>query len=304
MRLQRRELELIPFLEHLRADLEPRMTSGVDFEIQVADDVPRHLETDQGRLRQVLLNLLSNAIKFTARGAVRLRIERCPDDACLRFTVQDEGIGMNAEELEHIFEEFRQVTHSSPIEYGGTGLGLTICKSLVEVMGGEIGAASLPGEGTTVWFTTPLALALTEDVQLVRTKDIRQPKPAQFNGRALVVDDNRVNRLVASRFLKRHGCAVEVAKHGQEALELLTAERFDIVFMDCQMPVLDGYATTAQIRNGGHRYSQMPVIAMTAAALPGDRDRCLAAGMNDHLTKPIDTGQLAAVLGQWLRPRT
>ena len=300
------KLSVEPVVFHLRDRLNHSLKTlalkaqekGLQFTSDVASDVPDDLIADWPRLRQVLTNLAGNAIKFTERGRVAVRVElqeRAPGQVVLHFTVTDTGIGIPADRQAAVFEAFTQADGSTTRRYGGTGLGLTISSTLVEMMGGRIWLESEPGRGTRFHFTATAVLA--EAAAASATAALRAlPKPAATNRplRILLTDDNVVNQRLAARLLEKQGHVVRVASNGREALEALTREAFDVALLDVQMPELDGFQATAQIRDGertagGH----LPIVAMTAHAMAGDRERCLAAGMDGYLAKPIDPITLA-----------
>lgn len=270
--------------------------------LTVADSVPKNVRGDSVRLGQIVLNLLSNAIKFTDEGTVELRIEAIPSAAekhVLLFTVIDGGIGMTQEQQEKLFRPFSQASVSTARRFGGTGLGLTICKKLAEMMGGEIGVESQLGEGSTFWFTVQLSPA-------TRTEAVRPIAPAlsdlsERKIRVLLVEDNQVNQKVASLMLKNMGIVPDLASNGAEAVQAVESGEYDIVLMDCQMPVMDGIHATRTIREAGIK---VPIIAMTASAFSEDRDNCLQAGMDDYLAKPMTERDLRAKLVAWLQPET
>jgi len=288
------------------------------------EDVPRHLYGDVGRIRQILTNLIGNAIKFAEKGEILLQVskEREDDqreDLWLRFSVQDSGIGIAPEKLSRIFDAFRQLDASTTRKYGGTGLGLAICKQLVEIMGGEIGAESEVGKGSIFWFTIPVgrqalrceqaSLPDTEpsrpnfDDELNDTHDelVRARKRILGLGRVpcvLVVEDNLVNQTVALRILEKLGCSAVVAEDGRDAIGKIKDAVFDLVLMDVQMPVMDGMESTAEIRRLEEREDRLrlPIIAMTAHALKGDRERCMAGGMDGYIIKPISISELTEAI--------
>ncbi len=274
---------------------------GLALETTVDPALPTTVAGDAGRIRQVLFNLLSNAIKFTDAGRVTIDVRRVPDAAApgtVRFQVSDTGVGIAPDMQPLLFERFSQVDSSASRRHGGAGLGLAICKGLVELMGGGIGVASEPGRGAMFWFTVPLQAAEARAHDPGSPDDPSITRPGR---RVLVVEDNDVNQLVTRRMLEKLGVEVEVADNGRVALDRLAAKSFDLVLMDCQMPEMDGYAATRAIRrrekrNGG----RMPVVALTASALVGDRERCLAAGMDDYLSKPVTGAELTRVIGRWL----
>lgn len=280
-------------------------------EVKVDGKIPDRLHGDPVRLRQVVLNLVGNAVKFTHRGSVTIEVEptRLDDRRVgLRVAVRDTGIGISERARARLFTPFGQADSSSSRHYGGTGLGLVISKRLVELMDGEIGFESVPGSGSTFWFRVDLERSHQQgsesSVPVLRPGDLL----ADDARRILVVEDNPVNRLIACKQLEVLGFEVEEVEGGAEALERLEAQReagkpFAAVLMDCQMPGLDGYETTRRIRRqeqetGGH----IPIIAVTAHAMQGERERCAAAGMDDYLAKPFRGEELASLLQLWLGP--
>jgi signal transduction histidine kinase/CheY-like chemotaxis protein/HPt (histidine-containing phosphotransfer) domain-containing protein len=269
----------------------------LELKLEVSPALPSVLSGDPLRLRQVLQNLVSNALKFTEAGQVAVRMEKVSEgdkSVSCRFSVRDTGIGIAPEHLPHLFQSFFQTDSSITRRYGGTGLGLAISKRLVELMGGRIGVESEPGKGSCFWFEVPLARVAASEVTASEPAPVLSP-----GSRVLLVEDNRLNQEVAVHFLRKAGLEVEVAAHGAEALERLPRGRYDVVLMDCQMPVMDGYEATRRIR-ALPGFSGLPIIAMTANALEGDFERSLAAGMNDHLSKPIDAPRLYRTLARWL----
>lgn len=277
---------------------------GIGVVVEHAVSAPGRLIGDPGRLRQVLLNLVGNAVKFTAEGAVRLGIEAIAaagERVRVRLVVEDSGIGIPADRLDAIFEPFAQADASTAREFGGTGLGLSISRGFVRLMGGELGVRSQPGIGSTFWIEVPFNRAPAAAVAEPRR---RQTAPVpRFDARVLLAEDNPVNQRVAELFLRRLGCDVDVAADGIEALARFTAARYDLVLMDCQMPRADGYETTEALRRLEDGQRRTPVIALTANAFASDRQRCLASGMDDYLSKPFTLVELATVLGRWLQAR-
>ena len=265
--------------------------------VEIDDAVPRRVHGDGRRLMQVLLNLASNAVKFTFSGGVTVRVGAAPaaDDAVLlRTEIVDSGIGIDPASLERMFEPFTQADASTTRVYGGTGLGLAISRELVALMGGTIGARSTPGGGSTFWFEVQLerprrAAHAIVDATLPEPTWPRQP-------RVLVAEDNQVNQIVAARTLERCGCQVDIVENGRDALHALEQRDYDIVLMDCQMPEMDGYQATTELRRREHDRRHTPVIAMTAHAMDGDRERCLEAGMDDYISKPMRYAELADTL--------
>ena len=298
------ELESFPFslrdvLESTVKFLEVNAKSkGISILHGIDYEVPAHLVGDSGRLRQVLMNLIGNAVKFSERGMVIVSVslagQLSPDSASLRFTVKDEGVGIAADKLEQVFEPFSQVGGSAHAKYGGTGLGLTISKNLAELMGGTIRAESVEGRGSTFFFTARFG-RVAETVQPATSPGATarmQRRPLKI----LVVEDNLVNQILANELLRERGHAVVQARDGKEALHTLRNETFDLVLMDVLMPVMDGEEATRRIRNGEAGDPGVPIVALTAHALKGDREKFLAAGMDAYLAKPIKTEELEDVL--------
>jgi signal transduction histidine kinase/CheY-like chemotaxis protein/ligand-binding sensor domain-containing protein len=275
-----------------------------DVEIVVAidDDVPDLLVGDPVRVRQVLLNLLSNSVKFTDRGSIRVALsaDPIPEAGCvqLRASVSDTGIGIPAEAQKRLFQSFSQAETSTTRRYGGTGLGLAISKRLVELMGGEVGFESSAGEGSTFWFTVKLRLGTEASPALPGAREEGPPRE-QNSGTILVVEDNRINQRVLSQQLINLGYAIEVAQNGEEAVEKVKSRRYDLIFMDVQMPVMDGFQATQEIRSLGEDSSSIPIVAVTANAFQSEREKCFSSGMDDYLTKPVDRDRLKEALRRW-----
>ena len=266
-----------------------------------------HLRGDAGRLRQVLTNLLNNAIKFTEQGEVVLRVSQVAD-TMLRFEVTDVGIGISASDQERLFQPFNQADGSHSRKYGGTGLGLAIARQLVHLMQGEIGVTSALGVGSTFWFTARFETqSATPPPELERPRAIAATPPVLLAGaalqlsrqaaRILLAEDNITNQKVALRMLAKLGYHADTVADGNEVLEALQRIPYDIILMDCQMPELDGYETTLRIRLMHPR--PICIIAMTAHAMAGDRQKCLAAGMDDYIAKPVRSSELQAALARW-----
>ncbi len=283
---------------------------GLAFHSHVSPEVPPLLSGDAHRLRQVLTNLCANAVKFTEQGEVKLEasLDRQGEGtATIRFTVTDTGIGIRQDQVVPIFAPFTQGDASTTRKYGGTGLGLAICKQLVEMMGGTIGVDSREGEGSTFWFTAVFDLALQSQPQPAserRDEHPRAPLGATRIGRVgriLVAEDNPTNREVALAQVRKLGYQASAVTNGVEAIEAVENGCYDLVLMDCQMPVMDGFEAARHIRQSLHPgIPGIPIIALTADAMASDRDRCLSEGMNDYLAKPVDMARLADVLGRWL----
>jgi PAS domain S-box-containing protein len=282
-------------------------TKGLQIQSRVSPEIPPLLRGDAHRLRQVLTNLSGNAIKFTERGEVTLDavLESQRDGtATVRFAVTDTGIGIRPDQLAALFSPFVQADVSTTRKYGGTGLGLAICKQLAEMMGGTIGVDSREGHGSTFWFTAVLELASPTQQQPASRQLDRRLQPPDWttypgsDSQILVAEDNATNRYVVLAQLKKLGFQATTVTNGAEALEAVQHGRYDLVLMDCEMPVMDGFEATRRIRMSIH--PGIPIIALTADAMSGDRERCLSAGMNDYLAKPVDLGLLRDVLARWL----
>jgi PAS domain S-box-containing protein len=303
---------------------------GLEFDCIVAGDVPEVLHGAPSRLRQVLINLVGNAIKFTDRGGVAIRVSRLNADAAnhaasvdpaadvpaatmLHFTVADTGIGIAKPVQARLFNAFEQADSSTTRRYGGTGLGLAISKELVEKMGGRIGVRSTLGQGAEFWFTARLAAPLKPDIASMPGAHAVEQSSDLSGARVLLAEDNPINQDVARTMLNSFGCQVYVADNGIKALAALGNSQFDIVFMDCQMPVMDGFDATAEIRArrllrprqpaGTAEPVRLPIVGLTANALKGDREICIAAGMDDYLAKPFRRDALKLALERWVLDR-
>jgi TMAO reductase system sensor TorS len=298
---------------------------GLELVCDIEAGVPNTVHSDPMRLRQVLINFVGNAIKFTDSGLVVVRVRSVGKDGLLRFEVVDTGIGISVEAQAHIFNAFSQADSFTTRKYGGTGLGLAICRQLATLMGGEIGVHSEVNRGSTFWFEVDLAPVTGAAATPAR---LRQPQAAvegpppgsaapaapaamlpsgahAAGPRILLVEDNAVNREVAVGMLESLGCAAISVENGRLAIEAADTAAYDAVLMDCQMPVMDGLTATAQIRRREQQSgaARVPIIALTANAMEGDRERCLAAGMDDFLSKPFTQQQLATLLRRWLALR-
>lgn len=253
-----------------------------------------HFLGDPIRIKQILTNLLSNAVKFTDSGEVRLILQSQGD--LLRFNVQDTGIGISKEKQEKLFKPFSQVDSSMKRRFEGTGLGLAISARLADMMGGAIDLSSEPGKGTTFW----LELKLQKANHISTLEPREGPLGLSKDTRILVAEDNPVNQMIVSEMLKKLGVQVTIVQDGIEALEALNKQSYNCVLMDCMMPRMDGFETTARIREIP-LFKHIPIIALTANAMAGDREACLQAGMNDYLSKPLVFEQLQSVLGKWIK---
>jgi signal transduction histidine kinase/CheY-like chemotaxis protein len=294
---------------------------ALELKMNCDDDVPDQIQGDAVRLQQVLVNLLTNAIKFTETGSITLNVQcmtspqqQDADNAVvLQFSVHDSGIGMSQEQIGTLFRPFTQADASTTRKYGGTGLGLAISKSIVGMMNGKIWCRSMPGKGTTFVFTGKFELAQTNEMSSVIAMDFALQSQTSLREneslsllkgtKILLAEDNKINQLVATELLKSKGFDVDVAGNGLVALEMINRNDYALVLMDIQMPEMDGLEATRKIRRNP-KYDGLPIIAMTAHALSGDKEISLLAGMNDHITKPIDPAHLCHVLVQYIKPRS
>jgi signal transduction histidine kinase/CheY-like chemotaxis protein len=283
------------------ADLEAG-AKGLELDIEIDRRTPEMVRGDRARVRQVLMNLAGNAVKFTAKGGATVRVTPT-GQGHIRFEVSDTGVGIDATLIERMFEPFVQADVSMTRQFGGNGLGLAIAKELVELMGGAIGASSEVGAGSTFWFELPLpsvAAALPSSPRDDPNHLLRARRVDADAALVLIVEDSPVNRLVAAHVLERLGYRSHVVNDGREALQALASQHYDAVLMDCQMPDIDGYEATRELRRREQGLRRTPVIAMTAHAMTGDRAKCLEAGMDDYITKPVRSQTLAEVLRRWI----
>jgi len=311
---------------------------GLEFVCEVPENLTEAVLGDPGRLGQVLTNLLGNAIKFTDYGRIGVTVETLredQDDIFVRFVVHDTGIGISRDQQDRLFESFTQGDDSSTRKYGGTGLGLAISKQLVELMGGEIGVESEPGRGSRFWFTARFGAASPSDIAPAARRQPppatpasrpvasaapadrpspapAEPKPSATGANAnqgtiigrkyriLLAEDNEINKRITLRLLDKLGLAADAVVNGQEAVNALEKRKYDLVLMDCQMPVMDGYEATAAIRSKEGAARRTPICALTANAMEGDREKCLAAGMDDYVSKPVGLEKLREAVDRWL----
>jgi TMAO reductase system sensor TorS len=267
---------------------------------EIDDKLPQVLIGDPTRLRQIMANLVSNAVKFTDKGHVLVRIKvvsRDDNSADIRLEVEDTGVGIRDDIKDELFNEFTQADGSTTRKYGGTGLGLAIVRQLVEMMHGQFGVDSVPGEGSTFWFR--ITLPIGEAQATTQPGSSEQAVKGLLQGHVLLVEDNPINQMVAQKMLEKIGLESTLAGDGQEALNRLEQDRFDAVLMDCQMPVMDGFEATRRIREQS-ALTSLPVIAMTANVMEGDREKCIEAGMNDYIGKPVVEADLKKTLARWL----
>jgi len=283
---------------------------NVDMDLIWDESIPRYVIGDIGRIRQVLINLIGNAIKFTEKGRIVIRVEgRADADGfyLINISVEDTGIGISSDKVEAIFDKFAQVEEATTRRHAGTGLGLTICRQLVQVMGGHISVKSELGVGTSFLVTLKLKKASPEQMSALQTDQPEAVLPADllFDGvNVLLAEDNPTNQMIAGEMLTQYGCNVSYAETGSEVLEAVKVADFDFIFMDCRMPEMDGYEATrllrAQEKDLGK--NRMPVIALTANAMQGDRELCIEAGMDDYISKPVRKDQIGGMLMKWLPP--
>jgi CheY-like chemotaxis protein/HPt (histidine-containing phosphotransfer) domain-containing protein len=304
----RLELEVVDFrLDALMRNLETQLgetaaARGLHFEFDIAPELARPLRGDPLRLEQVLLNFVGNAVKFSERGSVKVRaraLRAFGHETLVRFEVEDHGIGIDPAEVAQLFTPFHQADPSTTRRYGGTGLGLVISKQLAELMGGEAGVESEPGRGSTFWFTARLGQGGAQETRPLRkAAPLPAPSSQRLDGTAvLLVEDNVFSQQVGRELLENAGATVAVAANGSEALALMRGRHFDCVLMDVQMPVMDGFEATRRIR-ADPALREAVVIAMTANAGVEDQARCMAAGMNEFLTKPVAPEYLAATIAR------
>jgi two-component system, sensor histidine kinase and response regulator len=296
--LERTDFELKGLLDNAAAVLNEKCRArNLEWVLDVAPDVPPHLLGDPLRLGQILLNYANNAVKFTEQGRIVVAVraeERTDDDVLLHLRVSDTGVGITPEQKARLFQRFSQADASSTRKFGGTGLGLAICKKLADLMGGEVGVDSEPGRGSTFWFRARLGVG-----KAGRPVPAGKGLAALAGARILLVEDNDINQQVARETLEDAGLTVDVACDGRAALAMVTQAAYDLVFMDMQMPVMDGVTATRAIRQM-EGMDKLPIVAMTANAMEKDRQACMEAGMDDVLVKPIDPECMWDVLLRWL----
>jgi two-component system sensor histidine kinase/response regulator len=313
LRIENVDFERDQILDQITAIFGNKVADkGLKLIFDVDPALPAVLHGDPLRISQILINYINNAIKFTEKGEIIVSVKLQNSNGrkiVTYFAVKDTGVGLSKEQQAKLFQSFQQADTSTTRKYGGTGLGLAISKRLAELMGGKVGVASEPGKGSVFWFTAQLGIGETQ--QVLRTDlDLRQQRAlvgaadlSLINGASLLlVEDNELNREVALGLLEEANLCIDIAENGAIALEKIQQQNYDLVLMDMQMPVMDGVTATKAIR-ADQRFSGLPILAMTANAMAGDREKCLEAGMNDCLTKPIEPAILFTALLKWIPPR-
>ena len=282
--------------------LTPMQEKGLDLKLKY-DDLPEYIVGDKGRIRQVVINLLNNAMKFTDEGAISLEVLVFSDDngdEYIKFIVGDTGSGIPEGKYEQLFKAFSQVNPSSVRNAGGTGLGLSICSALVEMMGGVVELSSVEGEGSEFWFSIPLLIPTDKELENLTNKNIKNQillDSTFYEARVLLVEDVAVNVFVITEMLEGYGCVVDNAVNGEIAVEMAGEEDYDIIFMDCHMPVMDGFEATLEIRKCDEN---IPIIALTANVLSAEKGKCYSVGMNDFISKPVVKEDFSLILNKWL----
>jgi PAS domain S-box-containing protein len=309
MSLEVADVEIIPLIaDVITLTSESAKKKGLLVQVEVAPDIPAVLRGDPVRLRQILFNLVGNAVKFTERGGIHISVKTVPsnqdnsDAVVLQWTVKDTGIGITADQQTRLFGAYAQAEESTARRYGGTGLGLMICCQLVELMGGAMMVESTPGKGSSFTYFTSLLPSIQRTVSAQAVKPtIASMADRTTPIRILVVDDNEINQVVACKFLQKLGYQVEVARNGREAVDSIAHATYDAVLMDCEMPEMDGYEATQEIRRQEQTTTRhLPIIALTGHASSEDEQRCRQAGMDDVVTKPITLPTLRAKLERLL----
>lgn len=310
---EKMEIEEIPFDLHeaiygVRKILSiSAKEKGLSINFSLDEEIPEHLIGDPTRVRQILLNYGNNAVKFTEKGSVDLNAElisNSDDEVTVRLSVSDTGRGIPGEKLKNLFNPFKQADSSTTRKFGGTGLGLAICKQLTELMDGEVGVESEEGSGSVFWSVVKLQKAPQPEAEVTSEneteKSVGLPTKDQNNISVLVAEDNLINQKVAKKIFERKGMNVEIVDNGEKALEAARNNRYDIIFLDINMPRMDGYEATRKIRKEEAEGERVPIIALTASAMKGDRETCLEAGMDDYVSKPINRKELNQVLDKWI----
>jgi two-component system, sensor histidine kinase len=301
------ELENTEFDLHALVENSVKVISGkcqekhIDLSWYISPELPHAVVGDPVRIRQILVNLLGNAVKFTETGEIAVSVSlsntgKSEDILPVVFSVRDTGIGISPDKSDIIFESFMQADNSTTRKYGGTGLGLAISKSLVQLMRGNIGLESEPGKGSTFGFAIPLRIARKP----LPIQHIPDQKPEKISGTILVAEDNSVNMMIITQFISRTGCQVIRAENGSEAYRKFTENKVDLIFMDIHMPEMDGHEATRKIREYENGTGHTPIIAITADAMSGDKEKCLASGMDDYIAKPFKQEEVLATIRRFM----
>jgi CheY-like chemotaxis protein/two-component sensor histidine kinase len=301
MRIEHVPFSLRGLIHSVETMVQPRAKDkGIQLNTEIDNTIPDILEGDPVRLTQILNNLLGNALKFTSAGAVTLKVAAetvTGNNVKIKMQVSDTGIGIEAQKLKHIFGRFEQADDTITRQYGGTGLGLSIVRDLVELQGGTIEVESKAGAGTIFYVTIPYTVSTRQIIDHHTIAESPSVEAASSNVKVLVTEDNEFNQSLISHIFKSWDLPFEIANNGLEAIEKLKANKYDLVLMDIQMPVMDGYTAARKIRN--ELKLAVPVIAMTAHAMPGEREKCLSYGMNDYIAKPIKQEQLSLLISRF-----
>jgi signal transduction histidine kinase/ActR/RegA family two-component response regulator len=306
LQLERETFAIRALVESLAGTIGVQLQEGVELKLELIEPLPQFISTDPIRLRQILLNLLGNAAKFTETGQIIFRVQlvknQNPEEGVIQFEIQDSGIGIPKEKQDRIFDAFYQADSSITKRHEGVGLGLSIARKLVQMMGGRLRFESEVNKGSRFWFQLKLAIADQPEQMPQDSEDENDDTDFLKQAHLLLVEDNRINQMVTQRMLKNYGCSIDIANNGQEALDMLQDQHYDLVLMDVSMPVMDGLEATRRIRSFDARENTHTlIVALTAHALVGDREKCLAAGMDDYLAKPARSDQLLQTLKKWIR---
>ncbi len=313
IQLEMQKFDLTDFIaETCQIFLHQAEKKGLNLIYEIAPNVPKECLGDSFRIRQILNNLIGNGLKFTQQGTVKVlvkkheftskKIDENSASVIIYFAIEDTGIGIAKSDYSKLFESFSQVDASTTRRYGGTGLGLAICKQLVNLMGGEIGVKSTLNQGSTFWFTVPLYLKSSPDIAHGKNIDKNNQNEEEYPNlsiKILIVEDETVNQKIITQIMKRLHYSYDLVTNGQECLEKINQNRYDLIFMDCQMPILDGYDTTRQLRLREDT-KNIPIVGLTAFAMKGDKEKCLASGMSDYLPKPFTLKQIEEIIPKWL----
>ena len=300
--VEKESFELKEMLFNIDSLMKPQAASKqLLYTSVIGENVPTRLLGDSGRIRQILLNLTGNALKFTHKGKIQLHVSLDSADTqtngvTLKFSVTDDGIGISPKDIKRLFQPFTQSDSSTTKKYGGTGLGLVICKRLVETMGGEIGVESTVEVGSTFWFTIPLEFSDTTSAPSIENSPAVSTNLPAVTTKILIVEDNLINQEITSSMLEQLGFTADLAEDGEQAVAAFKSTPYDIILMDCQMPVMDGYNATREIRKLGAHGKDVYIIGITANAIEGDKEKCLDAGMDFYIAKPASLEQMRSAI--------